>query len=147
MTRIYEDHPQAYPLLDERDRVILEKRQRAFTETAVHGPQAGEVVIFADGVKRRISHVWPGYTDDEGRIHQTQVQTSDGGSFYVGEGYCSFSGSLYTPVPADTLTDTGEVETIPAWFFHHDWHTAHNGITVPLDVRVWQCSRESKDTR
>ena len=56
------------------------------------------------------------------------IQTSDGGSFYLGDGYCAFSGSLYDGIPADTLTLTGETREGRVWWFHHDYHTAHNGV-------------------
>ena len=74
------------PQFDERDRAILEARSNAFHQHTT--PQVGDFVIFADGTERRISHNW----GDE-------VQTSDDGSFYLGDGYMSFAGSLYTSIP------------------------------------------------
>lgn len=110
--------------LDQRDQDILTHRIAAFN--AVEGPHVGDYVAFADGVTRRISHIWP-----------DGVQTSDDGSFYLGEGYMSFSGSLYVSVPTETLTLTDETCEAGAWFFHHNHHTAHNGINVIVPVRVW----------
>jgi hypothetical protein len=79
--------------LDDRDKAILAARVAAFDPT--EGPRVGDYVCFADGVTRRISYVWP---DD--------IQTSDDGSFYLGKGYMSFSGVLYTHMPTETLTLT-----------------------------------------
>jgi hypothetical protein len=111
-------------VLDDRDKAILAARVAAFDST--EGPRVGDYVRFADGVTRRISWVWP---DD--------IQTSDGGSFYLGEGYMSFSGALYTSVPTETLTLTKETGDASAWFFHHDDWKAHNDVHVRVSVRAW----------
>jgi hypothetical protein len=82
----------------------------------------------ADGAIRRISYVWP-----------DGCQTSDGGSWYLGSTYMSFSGSLYSPIAPELLTDSGETQLARAWFFHHDWAQAHNGVDVYVNVRVYHC--------
>lgn len=114
--------------LDERDTTILNDRQDEYDK--ITGPRVGDYVIFADGTERRISHDWWGES----------FQTSEGGSFYLGSGYQSFSGSLYTSVPADSLTDTGEQRHGLVWFFHHGWHRAHNGVYALAVQRVYACS-------
>jgi hypothetical protein len=84
-------------------------------------------------VTRQIFYVWP-----------DSVQTSDGGSFYLGDGYMSFSGSLYTSVPIETLTlIEGTRREAWAWFFHHDHRTAHNSVHVCVPVRVWMSSAKA----
>jgi hypothetical protein len=110
--------------LDDRDKAILAVRVAAFNST--EGPRVGDYVRFADGVTRRISYVWP-----------DGIQTSDGGSFYLGNGCMSFSGTLYTHVPTETLTLTKETRDASAWFFHHDLWEAHNSVHVHVSVRVW----------
>ncbi len=78
------------PELDDRDHAIIASRLAAFDEEP--DVRVGDYVDFADGVSRRVSHVFPReWGDDYG------VQTSDGGSFYLDEGFVSFSGSLYPP--------------------------------------------------
>lgn len=116
--------------LDDRDKAILAMRVAAFDP--MDCPRVGDYVDFADGVTRQISYVWP---DD--------VQTSDGGSFYLGEGYMSFSGSLYTSVPTETLTLTESTRKASAWFFRHDYWAAQNGVHVPVLMRVWMCSAKA----
>jgi hypothetical protein len=113
------------PTFDDRDATILAKRVAAFDPT--EGPREGDYVEFSDGVTRRISYVWP-----------SAVQTSDSGSFYLGNGYMSFSGGLYSTVPTETLTLTDAVREAWAWFFHHDQREAHNSIHVRVPVRVWK---------
>lgn len=121
--------------LDARDQTILTHRVALYT---VHTtPQVGHYVDFADGVTRRISYVWDG-----GR--EPGVQTSDGGSFYLGEGYCSFSGGLYPAVPMTTLTRSEATREGWAWFFHHDYHTAHNGVHARIPCVVWRTTETSR---
>jgi hypothetical protein len=122
------------PVFDERDAIILARKQIAF-DTSV-GPRSGDVVEFANGIVRRVSHIWPDEADPD-------LQTSDGGSWYLGDGYMSFSGTLHRSVRASTLTDTGETREMPAWFFHHDFHQAHSGVEVMVRVRVYRCNVEA----
>ncbi len=122
------------PVFDDRDAAILEQRTIAYDKR--QGPRVGDFVIFADGVTRRVSYIWDWDSDDD-----TSVQTSDGGSYYLGDGYVSMSGGLYIGVPGKSLTLTDEVRDGRAWFFHHDYHTAHNGVDVSLPFRVFTCDR------
>jgi hypothetical protein len=121
------------PAFDERDAEILAKRSAAYDEIA--GPRDGDFVVFADEVTRRISYVW---RDERGAAFS--VQTSDGGSYYLGDGYVSMSGSLYSGVKPETLTLTDEKRVGRIWFFHHDFHTAHNGVDATMPFRVFTCS-------
>jgi hypothetical protein len=102
------------------------------------GPRNGDFVDFADGVTRRVSHVYgPDWKDMAG------VQTSDGGSWYLDEGWCSFSGSLYGVVKMTTLTLTDKLRPGLCWIFHHNYHTAHNGVDVEISFRVYKCSENA----
>jgi hypothetical protein len=119
---------------DERDyelvRAALDNRKQ------LNGPLVGDYVIFADGVMRRVSYIWP-----------ESVQTSDGGSYYLsGDGHMSMSGNLYTSVPLETLTDTGTTRPAYAWIFHHGWAQASNGVHFTIPVRVYNCSLPSTET-
>ena len=117
--------------LDDRDQAILSARRDALD--AETGPRVGDYVDFADGITRRIAYIWP----DDGL---PGVQTCDGGSFYLGNGYLSMSGSLYNGIHAATLTDTGELRDARIWFFHHDWRTRDNGIDAVIPMRVYRCT-------
>jgi hypothetical protein len=123
--------------LDERDQAILRARARRYELR--EGPRVGDYVRFADDALRRVSHVW------ELAPEPDSIQTSDGGSWYLGmsgtEAYGSFSGSLYSGVPSDSLTLTDERLPGRFWFFHHDHWTAHNGVDVEIPCRVYECDR------
>src|SRR5216117_3642018 len=99
------------PAFDERDAEILAKRIAMLDE--ITGPRTGDFVIFADDVTRRISYIW---RDEHGAAFS--VQTSDGGTYYLGEGYVSMSGSLFSGVKPETLTLTDERRDGRVWFFH-----------------------------
>lgn len=118
---------------DERDQAILDERQAAFL--ARTGPQVGHYVRFADGTMRRISHVW-----DWGEPEKVSVQTSDAGSWHLGGSWISFSGSLYTGIPATTLTKTGETKDGRVWLFHHGFAGAYRGVNAHIPLPVWECS-------
>lgn len=125
------------PNFDEKDAHILAERVAALNARR-ESLRVGDWVIFADGVERRISYIWA----DENDV-PFSVQTSKGGSFYLGDGYVSFSGSLFKPVKPETLTLTGDVRKGSVWFFHHDYSTAHNGVYAEMDFRVFKCSEDA----
>jgi len=130
--------------LDARDQEILAQRV-AILAGRHEDPIVGDFVRMLDGTLRRFTHRW-----SEGL--QTTVPTlregaEPGGSFYLGHGYVSYSGSLDSTVPLTQLELTNE--TRPGWvwffhhdhhtaFFHHDHHTAHNGVDVPVEFRVYR---------
>lgn len=122
--------------LDERNREIRAMRQASLTRNKIN---VGDFVTFACGTTRRVSYVID-YQDDD--IH---VQTSDSGSFYLGDGYVSFSGSLKRSVPFSTLTNTGDKHDGAVWFFDHDHHRAHGGIDTMIKFSIWRCSQEAPE--
>ncbi len=128
-----------HPKFDERDAEILTTRSAALMNNPIN---VGDFVRFADGTTRRISYIW---TDGEGNMLPNAIQTSAGGSFYLGKldnggAYVSFSGSLYRGAPFESLTDTGDTFDGDVWFFHHDYATAHNGVHCRAKFRVWRCN-------
>lgn len=118
---------------DERDAEILAERVKVFDDR--EGPRVGDYVVFSDSVTRRISYIW---RDEHGTAFD--VQTSTGGSYYLGKGYVSMSGSLFGPVKPETLVLTDEKRNGDVWFFHHDFHEAHNGVGAVMPFRVFTCS-------
>jgi hypothetical protein len=115
---------------DTQDAALIADRMAALK--ARKGPQVGEFVRFADGTMRRISYHW---TDDAG--WDGGVQTSDGGSFHLGEYGISFSGSLYSTIPTDELKPTDETLPGSVWVFHHGFPGAGRGVDTRVDMRVW----------
>lgn len=111
--------------LDGDDLKILADRKEAFN--ARPGIRVGDYVKFSDGVIRRVSFLTP----------EGGVQTSRGGSFYLGNGWVSFSGSLFQPVPSGTLKRAGWQSPGSVWFFHHDYASAGNGVDAKLQFRVF----------
>lgn len=121
--------------LDDRDQTIVASRVELLD--ADTDPRCGDYVEFSDGVTRRISHVFPREWGPE----WSAVQTSDGGSFYLGDGYVSYSGGLYPAVPMDSLTLTPDHRDGSAWVFHHNHRMAHNGVDFVVPFRVYTCDR------
>ena len=122
-----------YPTMDKRDEELLKQRSATFLERKYI--KSGDFVRFADGTIRRVSHVW---TDEP-----VGIQTSDNGSWYLGNGYMSFSGGLFCPIPAASMTRTDETMSGACWFFHHDFAYRDNGIYTSIPCPVWNCSIEA----
>ncbi len=131
---IYDGRPE----MDNRDREIIARRLAAYDEYP--DVRVGDYVDFTDGVTRRVSHVYPPEWGDE-----YGVQTSHSGSFYLDDGYVSFSGSLHRPVPHRTLSLTEQRRPGRVWIFHHDWPAASNGVEDEIPFRVYHCSEEAPD--
>lgn len=121
------------PTLDDRDRALIAALAALFDQCP--GPRIGDFMDFGQ-VSPRVSHVWRLNTGDE-------VQTSDGGSFYLGEGYCSFSGGLYIAVKVNALTPTAETREGDAWLFHHNQPMADNGVYFHIPFRVYRCALDA----
>jgi hypothetical protein len=117
------------PDFDAHDQEILLTRQAMYDE--IHGVRVGDWVRFADGTLRRVSHIWREDADP------VSVQTSDGGSFYLGDRYVSFSGGLHPGIDPATLTPTDEAKSGSCWFFHHDWARAGGAVSVTIPFRVF----------
>jgi hypothetical protein len=116
-----------HPTLDDRDEAIIAERIAARDSRL--GPQVGDYAI-VDGEERRISYIWP---DGDGVI-----QTSRGGSWYLGEYGASFSGSLEPGIDGGRFVETLETRPGSFWIFHHDYTMAHNGVHFEAPCRVWR---------
>lgn len=123
-----------YGQADERDWEIINDRMAAFDENK--GLRVGDWVDFADGSQRRISYIWE---DEAGRPEGIQT-SSPGSGFHLYRGAVSMgNGSLYTSVPASSMTLTDEIRKAYVWIFHHEQVEAHNSVTVAVGFRVYRC--------
>jgi hypothetical protein len=120
------------PEFDDRDAEILREREAAFNR--VEGPRVGDFLRIADGVLR--------FTHDWGDSIQTTVRAKHpcygDASFYLSDGYASFSGSLDSAIDKKTLRDTGETMLGSFWFFHHNFAEAENGVRCTMMCRVFE---------
>ena len=110
---------------DFKDQAIAELRINAWNKDK--DPRVGDFVIMPDGKYERFSYNW-----GDG------LQTSPGGSFYLGTGYASFSGGLNPSVPNEKIQKTDEKKIGIFWFFHHDYMTAANSVGVHAECRVYR---------
>lgn len=112
--------------IDARDRAILARRLALWDLR--EGPRVGDFAIFADGTTHRFSYDWG----------ESGIQTSKGGSYYLGEGYMSMSGGLDPEIKRERIHDTDETRLGSCWFFHHDYRTAGGGVDVLVPCRVFR---------
>jgi hypothetical protein len=121
--------------LDDRDLGIL--HQRALAYDKIPGPRIGDWVRWAGGSYARFCHDWG-----------DQLQTTDGpngGSFYLGDGYISYSGGLDPGILKSTLHQTGELKLGSVWFFHHDSAGGGRGVHAQMDFRVFDSDPQNED--
>lgn len=121
------------PDLDGRDLEILMRRYASYVVRRSDTPEVGEywtMRVDDQLIGGRFTYKW-----DDG------IQTNrGGGSFYLGDGYMDYSGSLDPTVPFGQfrIDEFTPYATVSAWFFHHDRPQAHNGVDVLIPVRVWE---------
>lgn len=114
---------------DQRDGEILQDRLAKWSSGK--GPRVGDWCIMLDGTVRRFSHDW-------GDQIQTTHPEFGIGSFFFGNGYMSYSGSLDSAIAKNLLVDTGEEKDGRAWFFHHDFWGAHRGVEFNIPCKVYR---------
>ena len=115
--------------IDDRDEKILSDRLEKYN--ARDEAKVGEYLQYKDTFLR-FSHNWG-----------ESIQTSQGGSYYLGEGYLSMSGRLNSGVDKNLLELTPEHKTGSCWFFHHDYRTAGGGVHFQVEFRVWKLKDEN----
>ncbi len=111
---------------DEYDKGIANERNMVYMK--IRGPRVGDFAQFPDGHYERFSHNW----GEDG------FQTSEGGSFFLGSGYVSFSGGLNPTIPLSRIEATGEYKTGAFWIFHHNDKHADNGVGITIQCRVFK---------
>jgi len=116
--------------IDAIDGTIL--ADRTFRRSAKRGPRVGDFIYMRDGTLRRFAFQYSdGSLQTESKLHY--------GSFYLGpDGSVSYSGGLDSVVPRHRIEDTGEHQPAAFWFFSHNEHRAHNGVTVSAPCRVFK---------
>jgi len=126
MTSLFSLYQVDYPHVpDERDQAIaVERLNRLDAELK---PRVGDFVIMPDGSYERFSYDWG-----------TGLQTCISGSFYLGYGYVSMSGSLNGLIPNSKIAITDEKKPGDFWFFHHDCAEAHRAVGVRALCRVYR---------
>ena len=114
---------------DGKDYEILDHRLSKWNENK--GPRVGDWCLMLDGTERRFTHDW-------GDSIQTTYSKQGGGSFYLGDGYMSYSGSLDPAIQKDCFQLTRETRNARVWFFHHDFWGAGRGVEFTVPCRVYQ---------
>lgn len=108
------------PIFDEKDSEIL--AERAANRTKLTGPLVGDWCSMPDGTERRFTHDW-------GDSIQTTTEQFGLGSFYLQPGgKCDYSGALDPSIKKSMLEPLHAQRLGQVWFFHHDYHTAHNAV-------------------
>lgn len=111
---------------DPQNDIIAQKRLIEYNN--IEGVRVGDYIIREDGKKTRATYDWGESIQDGGG------QTS----FYIGEGYISYSGSLNPRIEKSKLKDTGKTEEGLVWIFIHDFWGASRAVHYKMDFRVFE---------
>lgn len=123
--------------LDARDAETAIERMAQRDDSADY-PKVGDFVRFSDGTMRRISCHWTDGTGWDGGCQTSDLYGLHSGRYYLGDGYCNFSGGLHPAVPTEQLKPTDEFMLGAVWMFRHDHWTAHNGVDFTVPFPVWE---------
>ena len=119
------------PDIRERNQRIAERRILKYNERG--GVRVGDYLRFG-GVLYRVT-----YLLDDG----AQTVKGDGGSFYLGDGFLSYSGGLLRPVPFDNIrVGNYTLESGRFWFFENDSWRAHGAVEGSAMFRVFEATGE-----
>jgi len=111
--------------LNDKNKAILAEKEKAFD--AIPGPRIGDFYINENNYSR--------FTHDWGDSIQSQYENING-SFYLGNGYVSYSGGLSPAISKVDLELTNGVKEGVFWFFNENMAMANNGIKVWLNCRL-----------
>lgn len=119
--------------ISDKDHAILAARVAAYNQ--YDGPRVGDFIRFSDGMLHRFSHHW-------GDSIQTSRADYDV-SFYLGEDYISFSGSLNPAIDIEDIHATPEIKLGSVWFFHNGYVAAHSAVYAQVPFRVYETALTS----
>ena len=119
-----------YPT-DRETELTIEKIHKNWEAFRHKPPQEGEWVTIGDK-HHRIAHIW---SRENGLTGFQPTTYGLGGSFYLCDGYGSFSGSLDSPIKM-RLEHTGWM-LAHFWMFYAGSSGAHRGVWFTIPTRVW----------
>lgn len=113
---------------------ILKERTESYN--SIHGARVGDFLKLPNGEYTRFTEEW----DDS---LQTGGTNSSRG-YYLGNGFCEYSGSLDSGVQKADILPTDEKKKGFIWFFKNNQAIAHNGAEFEIEFRVFSL-REGAD--
>ena len=122
----------------ERNLPALARRLASFDKRA--GARVGDFIRLPD-IHPKLGQ-WTRITHDHGDLLQTGGGA--GGSYYLGNGYLSYSGGLDHGVTPDCLLATDQTKEGSVWFFDGEMSGAGRGVDFTAPMRVFTL-REGTD--
>ena len=110
---------------------IFAARETAYNK--IDGVRVGDYIRHKDGTVSRATYLWD--------FPDMSPSVQDGGgsaSFYLGDGYISYSGGLHQSIDISTLRQTAELKDGVIWFFKNGFQSCGNGIDYRMKFRVFQ---------
>ena len=119
---------------------ILKNRMEKLNEKK--GARNGDFLKLPNGKYTRFTHDW----GDSLQTGCLRIANESGncGSFYLGSGSMSYSGSLDPAIDRSKLKLTDEIKLGRVWFFNNGEARAHNGIDFDVPLRVFELVEAEK---
>ena len=118
---------------DLRNIAILETRMKQYN--AIPGARVGDWIREPDGRMTRATHDW----NDDGETCETiQHGGNENSSYYLGDGYLSYSGGLDSGIKKCWLRETAEKKDGCVWIFDHGFAGAGRGVGFVVEFRVFE---------
>ena len=124
--------------MDNIDQQIIKERVTAFDK--IEGIRVGDYIKEKDGNITRVTYIW----DLENEPNQIQTG-GNGGSYGLGIGHMEYSGGLNTGYLENEIKATDKRKEGKIWFFHHNYHTGHNGVEASMYFRIFEVVEISKE--
>lgn len=114
---------------------LFKKREKEYNQ--IKGIRVGDWVKEKNGDFSRVTYIW---RDEKGKPFQIQTGGQKHSSFYLGDGYMSYSGSLEHGFEPDKekVVQLKDSEDGLVWFFRNDYATAHNSVEYMMKFRVFK---------
>lgn len=111
---------------------ILENRVALYNQRS--GARVGDYLQLPHGELTRFTHDWG---------DSIQTGGSDGGSYYIGNGYLSYSGGLDSGVQKKDIRKTNKTKSGSVWFFDGDVSGANRGVYFNVEFRIFKLKKDA----
>jgi len=107
---------------------ILQSRECEYNK--IEGARVGDYLLLPYGIYTRFTHKW----EEANKIQTGGLQES----FYLGNGYISYSGGLDNGIKLNEIERIDEMKPGYVWFFDNDRQGAGRGVSFEMNFRVFK---------
>lgn len=113
---------------------ILKHRIKEYNK--IKSIRVGDYIKEPNGILTRVTYIWK-FSKKDGGWH-VQNGGHNGGGYYLGHGYISYSGGLDHGYNINCLKKTNKLKSGYVWFFDNNISGAGRGKDFKMMFRVWE---------